>query len=68
MHLFEIYNEEAREIIKTMSNKAIDALASLYLEGIALPTEALKDFKLLDDGKITNDEYRTRAVTRAQLY
>lgn len=67
MHLFEIYNTEAREIIKTMSNKAIDALASLYLEGVALSIESLKDFKLLDDGKITNDEYRARAAARVQI-
>lgn len=32
MHLFEIYSEEAQEIIKTLSKDTVNALASLYLE------------------------------------
>ncbi len=65
-NFYEIYDAEAIEVIKTMSKKCHEAIASLYLEGTALLTGTLKDLKLAEEGKLTKEEYMARLIARAQ--
>jgi hypothetical protein len=49
----------------TLSEAMQQGLKSLELEGIILPDEAVEDLRLLDEGKMTHQEFRARAVARA---
>lgn len=64
MHLFEIYQGEAGEIVKTLSNKAQHVLADLYLEGKMASIECLRDFQALERGEITPQDFMARSLER----
>lgn len=49
----------------TLSEAMQQGLKSLELEGIILPDEAIEDLRLLDEGRMTHQEFRARAIARA---
>lgn len=49
-----------------LSKKMQLTLASLRLEGIELPSDALNDLHLFDAGKISKKELLERAIARAK--
>jgi hypothetical protein len=53
-----------KAISTTLSKQMQMALASLRLENITLPPEALADLKLVEEGKLTEEEAIKRMLAR----
>lgn len=52
---------------KPLSKKMEQALASLELEGITLPSDSLEDIVLLDNGTMSKEEFlaKTRKIAKS---
>lgn len=64
MQVYDAYEGEAAEIIKTLSPRAKRILTELYLEGKQASLECLRDFQAVERGEMTPDEFMQRTVAR----
>ena len=61
------YSPDVAPLIKNLSFKHQQAIASLYLEGIILSSDALDDIRAFDAGQLSKQDVIARAVGRAHI-
>ena len=64
MKIYDAYEGEAAEIIKTLSPRAKRILTELYLEDKKASLECLRDFQAVERGEMTPDEFIQRTIDR----